>query len=56
MSRTLAFKSCLLLLKIFEIDVLEVLRWFALYLTIDRLETSKRTKIIQIGQQTDDYQ
>jgi hypothetical protein len=39
-SRTLAFESCLLLLKIFKIDVLEILRHLALYGTIDRLETS----------------
>jgi hypothetical protein len=43
-SRILAFKSHLLLLEVFEVDVLEVLRWLALYSMISRLETSKRTK------------
>jgi hypothetical protein len=43
-SRTLAFKSRLLMLEVFEVDVLEVLRWFTLYSTISRPETSKRTK------------
>jgi hypothetical protein len=47
MSRTLAFKSHLLLLKVFEVDVLEVLRWLALHSAIDKLETSKSTKIIK---------
>jgi hypothetical protein len=43
-SRTLAFESHLLLLEVFEVDVLEILRRFTLYSMIDRLETSKRTK------------
>jgi hypothetical protein len=43
-SRTLAFESRLLMLEVFEVDVLEVLRWFTLYSTIGRPETSKRTK------------
>jgi hypothetical protein len=43
-SRTLAFKSHLLLLEVFEVDVLEVLHRHALYSTISRLETGKRTK------------
>jgi hypothetical protein len=45
-SRTLAFESRLLILEVFEVDVLEVLWWFTLYLTIDMPKTSKRTKII----------
>jgi hypothetical protein len=43
-SRTLAFESRLLMLEVFEVDVLEVLRWFTLYSTIGRPETSKRIK------------
>jgi hypothetical protein len=43
-SRILAFKSCLLLLKIFKINVLEVLRRLALYATIDRPKTNNTTK------------
>jgi hypothetical protein len=39
-SRTLAFKSRLLLLEVFEGDVLEILRQLALYATIDRLKTT----------------
>jgi hypothetical protein len=31
--------------EVFDVDVLEVLRWFTLYSMIGRLETSKRTKI-----------
>jgi hypothetical protein len=33
------------MLKVFEVDVLEVLWWFTLYSTIGRLETSKENKI-----------
>jgi hypothetical protein len=43
-SRTLAFKSLLLMLEVFEVDVQEVLRRFALYSMIDRPKTGKRTK------------
>jgi hypothetical protein len=45
MSQTLAFKSHLLLFKILEIDVLEVLQRLALYSMMGRPETRKRTKI-----------
>jgi hypothetical protein len=45
MSRTLAFESHLLMLEVFEVDVLEFLRWFTLYSTIGKPGTSKRTKI-----------
>jgi hypothetical protein len=41
---TLAFESRLLLLEVFEVDVLEILRWFTLFLMIGRAKTSKRTK------------
>jgi hypothetical protein len=41
---TLAFESRLLLLEVFEVDVLEILQRFTLYSTIARPETSKRTK------------
>jgi hypothetical protein len=46
-SRTLAFKSYLLLLKIFKVDVLEVLQWLALYAMIDRPKTSNIHEINQ---------
>jgi hypothetical protein len=35
------------MLKVFEVDVLEVLRRFTLYSMIDRTETSKRKKTEQ---------
>jgi hypothetical protein len=38
-----AFKSGLLLIYVFKVDILEVLRQLALYTTIGRPETSKRT-------------
>jgi hypothetical protein len=44
MSWTLAFESRLLLLDVFEVDVLEILRQLILYTMIDKPETSKRTK------------
>jgi hypothetical protein len=47
-SRTLAFKSRLLLLEVFEVDVLEVLHRLALYSMIGRPETSNIHKINQI--------
>jgi hypothetical protein len=53
---TLAFKSRLLLLMVFEVDVLKVLDRFALYSTIGRLKTSNTTRINKIEQQTEDYQ
>jgi hypothetical protein len=46
---TLAFKSRLLVLEVFEVDVMEILHRFALYLTIGRPETSNI-------QQIEDYQ
>jgi hypothetical protein len=54
--RTFAFKSHLLMLEVFEVDVLEVLRRFTLYSTIGRPETSKRTKINTTEQKTEDNQ
>jgi hypothetical protein len=36
------------MLKVFEVDVLEVLRQFTLYSTIDRPETNKEIKINKI--------
>jgi hypothetical protein len=53
MSRTLAFKSRLLLLEVFEVEVLEILHRLALYSTIGRLETSNIRKINQIELETD---
>jgi hypothetical protein len=44
-SRTLAFESRLLMLEVFEIDVLEILRQLAFYATIDRLEINNTTRI-----------
>jgi hypothetical protein len=55
-SRTLAFESRLLMLKVFKVDVLEVLQRFTLYSTIGRLETSKRTKINTTKHKTEDNQ
>jgi hypothetical protein len=52
----LAFKSCLLLLKIFKVDVLEILRQLALYATLHRPETSNIHKINQTEQQTVEFQ
>jgi hypothetical protein len=44
-SKTLALESRLLMLKVFEVDVLEVLRRFTLYSTLGRPETKKENKI-----------
>jgi hypothetical protein len=55
-SRTLAFKFHLLVLEVFEVDVLEILHWLALYLTIGKPETSNIYKINKIVHQTEDYQ
>jgi hypothetical protein len=46
----------LLLLEVFEVDVLEILQWLALHSTIDRSETSKKTKINKTEQQSEDNQ
>jgi hypothetical protein len=53
MSRTLAFKSRLLLLEVFEVEVMEILHRLALYSTIGRPETSNIRKINQIELETD---
>jgi hypothetical protein len=55
-SRTLAFKSRLLLLEIFEVEVLKIFHGLALYSKIGRPETSNIHKINTLVQQTDDYQ
>jgi hypothetical protein len=55
-SRTVAFKSRLLVLEVFEVDVLKILYQLALYLTIGRPETRNIHKINKIVQQTEDYQ
>jgi hypothetical protein len=55
-SRTLAFESRLLVLEVFEVDVLEILHRLALYLMIGRPETSNIHKINKIVKQTEDYQ
>jgi hypothetical protein len=47
-SRTLAFESRLLVLKVFKVDVLEILHRLALYLMIGRPETSNIHKINKI--------
>jgi hypothetical protein len=52
---TLAFKSRLLLLEVFEVDVLEVLRQLALYMTIDSLKANNTTKINQTEQQIEKF-
>jgi hypothetical protein len=53
---TLAFESRLLMLEVFEVDVLEVLRWFTQYSTIGRLETSWRTKVNTTEHKIEDNQ
>jgi hypothetical protein len=55
-SRTLAFESRLLMLEVFEVDVMEVLRWFTLHSIIDRLETSKENKTNKTEHQSVDNQ
>jgi hypothetical protein len=55
-SRKLAFKSRLLLLEVFEVDVLEVLHQLALYSMIGRSEISNIPKINQTEQQTEEFQ
>jgi hypothetical protein len=55
-SRTLAFKSHLLLLKIFKVDVLEVLWQLILYVMIDKPKTSNTHKINQTEQQIEEFQ
>jgi hypothetical protein len=52
-SRTLAFESHLLLLKIFKVEVLEILRRLALYVTIGRPETTIQTNKLNITQTED---
>jgi hypothetical protein len=44
------------MLEVFEVDVLEILRWLALYSTNGRSETSKRTKINKTEQKSIDNQ
>jgi tRNA(Ser,Leu) C12 N-acetylase TAN1 len=53
--RTLDFKSRLLLLKIFKVDVLEILQQLSLYARIDRTEINNTTKIKQIEQQIEEF-
>jgi hypothetical protein len=55
-SRTIAFKSRLLLFNILKVDVLEILRQLILYVTIDIPETKNIHKINQIEQQTQEFQ
>jgi hypothetical protein len=40
------------MLKVFEVDVLEVLWWFTLYSTIGKTETNKENKINKTEQQS----
>jgi hypothetical protein len=56
MSRTVAFESRLLLLEVFEVDVLDVLWWLVIYVTIDRPETSHIIKINQTKLQPEEFQ
>jgi hypothetical protein len=56
MSRTLAFKSRLLLLEVFEVEVMEILHRLALYSTTGRPETSNICKIVQTEQEIEKYQ
>jgi hypothetical protein len=46
----------MLLIKVFEVDVLEVLWQLAIYAMIDMPETRKRTKINKTDQKIVDYQ
>jgi hypothetical protein len=46
----------LLLLEVFEVDVLEILRWLALYSTNGRPETSNTHEINYTEKQTEDFQ
>jgi hypothetical protein len=46
-SRTLAFESCLLLLEIFKVEVLEILQQLALYVTIGKPKTNNTIRINQ---------
>jgi hypothetical protein len=52
---TLAFESCLLLLEVFEVDVLEIIRQLALYAMINRPETSNIHKINQTEQKIGEF-
>jgi hypothetical protein len=44
-SRILSFEFHLLLLEVFEVDVLEILQQLAFYMMIDRLEINNTTRI-----------
>jgi hypothetical protein len=55
-SRTLAFEFHLLLLEVFEVDVLEILQQLSLYAMIDRPETSNRHKINQTEYKIGEFQ
>jgi hypothetical protein len=52
----LAFKSHLLLLEVFKVEVLEILHQLTLYSMIGRPETRNIHKINQTEQQTEEYQ
>jgi hypothetical protein len=52
---TLAFKSRLLLFKVFKVDVLKVLWQLALYAMIDIPKTSNIHEINQTEQQTKEF-
>jgi hypothetical protein len=52
-SRTPAFESRLLLLDVFEVDVLEILRQFVLYAMIGNKQENKINKTVY---QIEDYQ
>jgi hypothetical protein len=55
-SRALVFESLFLVHEAFEVDVLEILRQLAFYMTIDRPEINNTARINKIEQQTEDYQ
>jgi hypothetical protein len=55
-SRTFAFKSCLLLLEVIKINVFEIFRQLALYAMIDIAETSNIHEINQTEQKIEEFQ
>jgi hypothetical protein len=53
---TLAFKSRLMLLDIFKVEVLKILRQLTLYATIGKPETNNTTRINKTEHKTEEFQ